>query len=338
MLLLAPRSSRFTGLAFQLAGVACMGLGAWTALAPPEDLPPSFIAFVFAMGVLMREVGKVLTPDRGGAWVDQSARRLEIQGTGPEDILRIDANTIAGIRHTTRVYSPSEDAAIIEELEVLLNDGSVVLLGESPDEAPLLELATRASEALQIPILPAGELASPGTPPSTQEHFHFRVHRRWALATPLAWMGLVSTWLGIALMTQGMVAPILGIILASPIAVLGCVLMLHGLARRLGSEEIQVTAESVEVRFRFMGRVMTRRSLSREQPLWARMRPGAARGARLEIATLDGTMSAAGGVHAQSGSLNLTGLTDLVARVNASLTGIPSASIAVLENAPLDPR
>lgn len=341
IVLLAPRSSRFTGFAFQLAGIAAMGVGLWVGIGlwmdDPSETPGSFIAFVFALGVLMREVGRVITPFRGGVWVEPDARTMVLQGTHSEDLIHLRADAIRGLRHITRVHSPSEDAALIEELEIVMLDGSVFLLGEGAEEGPLLELARRTSEHLDVTMLP-GEPTAPPTPQtSNRDRFHFRVHHRWALSVPLAWMGLVSAWLGVALMTQGIAAPILGFILASPVALLGCVLLLHGLARRLGSEEIAITPETVEVRFRVGRHVASRRALERAFPVWARFRPGAARGARLELVTADGTLSAAGGVNIHSKTLALAELPSLVAEVNASLAGIPSATIAAPESVPLDP-
>jgi hypothetical protein len=342
IVLLAPRSSRFTGFAFQLAGIASMGLGLWAGIGHwmgyPSQTPLSFMAFMFALGVLMREVGRTITPFRGGVWVEPDARRIVIQGTHGDDLIHVQADAIRGLRHITRVHSPSEDAALIEELEIVMLDGGVFLLGEGAEEGPLLELARRTSELLDVTMLP-GEPTAPPTPqPSSRDRFHFRVHLRWALSTPLAWMGLVSAWLGLALMTQGIAAPILGFILASPVALLGCVLLIHGLARRLGSEEIAITPETVEVRFRVGRHVASRRALERSFPVWTRVRPGAARGARLEIVTADGTLSAAGGVNIHSKTLHLAELPSLAAMVNASLAGIPSATIAAPESAPLAPH
>lgn len=218
---------------------------------------------------------------RGGLFVDAERARLGIGLMSPALTWWIPLNAIDGISSTHIVRDG--DATFTAALE--LSCGAALVLAETSERAVADEVSRLVADQTGLPETSKATSRS-GPPPG--EH-RVAIQRGAALQPLVASFGLASGLLGGVLLTVADASPILAILFAPPLALLGLTLLVAALVKRVGREELTHRGGLWTHRWRIFGRAFATRTVAAPHPTW-RFRAEPMRGVCLELVTPDGTL------------------------------------------------
>ncbi len=218
---------------------------------------------------------------RGGLFLDAQGSRLGIGLMSPAATWWIPLASIDGIS-STHVVRDGE-ATFTAALE--LSCGAALVLAESTER----DVADEVSRLVAGQTgLPETSPASPPSGPPSGEH-RVAIQRGAALQPLVASFGVATGLLGGVLLTVADASPILAILFAPGLALLGLTLLLAALVKRVGREELSHRGGLWTHRWRIFGRAFATRTVAAPHPRW-RFRAEPIRGVCLELVTPDGTL------------------------------------------------
>ncbi|MEZ4264753.1 MAG: hypothetical protein R3F39_00125 [Myxococcota bacterium] len=234
-----------------------------------------------ALVVALLVGARALMSYRGGLFVDPHGARLGIGLMSPARTWWLPMDSIRGISSTHVVRDG--DATFTAALE--LSCGAALVLAETSEREVADEVTRLVADQTGLPeISPAPPSSGP---PSGEQRVAIR--RGAALQPLVASFGLASALLGGVLLTVAESSPILAILFAPGLALLGLVLLLAALAKRIGHEELTHRGGLWTHRWRILGRALLTRTVAAPHPRW-RFRAEPVRGVCLELVTPDGTL------------------------------------------------
>lgn len=299
---------RSVGLGVGTAIIAAMIAAVVLMLASDPRVSPTARVSVGAAGlalVLALVIGaRHLLRFRGGLFLDAERSRLGIGLMAPAATWWLPLDSIVGISSTHVVRDG--DATFTSALE--LSCGAALVLAETSEREVADEVSRLVADQTGLP-----EASTPpprSGPPSGEQRV--AIQRGAALQPLVASFGLASALLGGVLLTVADASPILAILFAPGLALLGLTLLLAALVKRVGREELVHRGGLWTHRWRIFGRSFATRTVAAPHPRW-RFRAEPIRGVCLELATDDGTLVVGSG----ASPLSREGVDALLAIVRA---------------------
>lgn len=297
---------RSSGLAIGTAAIAATTAVLVVLLAVDPRISPTArasvatagLALVAALAVAAQHLARL----RGGLFVDATKRHLGVGLMSPAHTWWLPIESLRGV--STAHVVRDGDATFTAALE--LRCGAALVLAETAERDVADEIARLVADATALPD--CDPLHSGSSPP--QGESAIGVRRGAALQPLVTSFGLAAALLGGVLLTVAGTSPILAILFAPGLALLGLVLLTASAVKRFAREELVHRGGLWTHRWRLFGRRFASRTYAAPHPRW-RLRAEPIRGVCLELATPEGTLVIGSGAT----PLSRDGVADLLAIV-----------------------